>query len=63
MTIYIEGKLRTRSWDDKEGHKRYTTEVVGDTFTILSKKESQSGGNNEDHTSLSGPKTGDDLPF
>lgn len=38
-TIYIEGKLRTRSWDDKEGHKRYTTEVVGDTFTILSKKE------------------------
>lgn len=63
MTIYIEGKLRTRSWDDKEGHKRYTTEVVGDTFTILSKKENQSGGSNDDHSSLSGPKTGDDLPF
>ncbi len=62
MTIYIEGKLRTRSWDDKEGHKRYTTEVVGDTFTILSKKESQSSGNNEE-SGISGPKTGDDLPF
>lgn len=62
MTIYIEGKLRTRSWDDKEGHKRYTTEVVGDTFTILSKKDNQSGGNNEE-SGISGPKTGDDLPF
>ncbi len=62
MTIYIEGKLKTRSWDDKEGHKRYTTEVVGDTFTILSKKENPSPGNNEE-SSISGPKTGDDLPF
>lgn len=62
MTIYIEGKLRTRSWDDKEGHKRYTTEIVGDTFTILSKKENnQSSGNDEPNISL--PKTGDDLPF
>ena len=62
MTIYIEGKLRTRSWDDKEGHKRYTAEIVGDTFTILSKKENTSSGNSEE-SSISGPKTGDDLPF
>lgn len=62
MTIYVEGKLRTRSWDDKEGHKRYTTEVVGDTFTILSKKESSSTNTNEDR-GIAGPKTGDDLPF
>lgn len=62
MTIYIEGKLRTRSWDDKEGHKRYTTEVVGDTFTILSKKETHSSGHN-DESGVSGSKTGDDLPF
>ncbi len=39
MTIYVEGKLRTRSWEDKEKIKRFTTEIVGDTFTILSKKE------------------------
>lgn len=62
MTIYVEGKLRTRSWDDKEGHKRYTTEIVGDTFTILSKKENNSPSANEDG-SISGSKIGDDLPF
>ncbi len=62
MTIYIEGKLKTRSWDDKEGHKRYSTEVVGDTFTILSKKENTASGTNED-SGNNGPKTGDDLPF
>jgi single-strand DNA-binding protein len=62
MTIYIEGKLRTRSWDDKEGHKRYSTEIVGDTFTILSKKENNSPTGNDDGNQ-SGPKVGDDLPF
>lgn len=37
--IYLEGKLRTRSWDDQQGNKRYTTEVVADTFTMLGKRE------------------------
>jgi single-strand DNA-binding protein len=62
MTIYLEGKLRTRAWDDKEGHKHYTTEIVGDTFTILSKKENHQSSGNEDQ-GISSPKTGDDLPF
>ena len=62
MTIYVEGKLRTRSWDDKDGNKRYTTEIVGDTFTILSKKKTNSSGSNDDGNQ-SGPKVGDDLPF
>ena len=62
MTIYVEGKLRTRSWDDKEGHKRYTTEIVGDTFTILSKKENPTT-NTSEESGNAGPKTGDDLPF
>lgn len=63
MTVYIEGKLRTRSWDDKEGNKRYSTEVVGDTFTILSKKENSNQPPNQDESHTSGPKSGDDLPF
>ncbi len=63
MTIYIEGKLRTRSWDDKEGHKRYTTEIVGDTFTILSKKENPQSSTGTEDSAISGHKTGDDLPF
>lgn len=63
MTIYLEGKLRTRSWDDKEGHKRYITEIVGDTFTIVNKKEHTNAvaGNEDSGSSLN--KTGDDLPF
>lgn len=36
--IYLEGKIRTRSWDDKEGHKRFTTEIVADTMTMLGKR-------------------------
>ena len=36
--IYLEGKIKTRSWDDKEGNKRYTTEIVGDSFTFLGGK-------------------------
>jgi len=33
--VYIEGKLTTRSWDDQDGNKRYTTEVVGRELTLL----------------------------
>jgi single-strand DNA-binding protein len=36
--IYVEGKLQTRSWEDKDGNKRYITEVVADNFTVLSNK-------------------------
>ena len=38
-TVYIEGKNRTRSYDDKQGTKRYVTEVVGDQIVLLDKKE------------------------
>ncbi|MFA6923397.1 MAG: single-stranded DNA-binding protein [Bacteroidales bacterium] len=42
--IYVEGKLRTRSWTDKENNKRYITEIIGDNFVMLgSKKEDSSG--------------------
>lgn len=33
--VYIEGRLQTRSWDDKTGQKRYTTEVVASTVQFL----------------------------
>jgi len=35
--VYIEGKLRTRSWQDQEGNNRYTTEVIADNLTLLGK--------------------------
>ncbi|PYR58540.1 MAG: single-stranded DNA-binding protein [Acidobacteria bacterium] len=33
--IYVEGRLQTRQWDDKEGNKRYTTEIRGDRIVLL----------------------------
>lgn len=43
--VYIEGKMQTRSWDDQSGQKRYTTEVVGNSFQMLGRREeSNSGG-------------------
>ena len=36
--LYIEGRIRTRSWDDQSGNKRYTTEIIADTLQLLGKK-------------------------
>lgn len=56
---YVEGRIRTRSWEDKEGMTRYTTEVLGDRFTMLGRKgENQSVAPVE----ASGDDD-DDLPF
>ncbi len=39
--IYLEGRLRTRSWEDKEGKKKFSTEIVGDNLIMLDKKSEQ----------------------
>jgi single-strand DNA-binding protein len=36
--VYIEGKIRTRHYEDREGIKRYATEIVGESFTMLGRK-------------------------
>lgn len=36
--VYVEGRIRTRSWDDQTGAKRYTTEIVADTLQLLGRK-------------------------
>ena len=41
--VYLEGKIRSRTWDDKDGNKRYTTEIFGDVLTILSRREEPTG--------------------
>ena len=68
--VYIEGRIRTRSWDDKDGVKRYTTEIQADNMTML--------GGRRDMDDSNGPSTSaqemaspdidpvdekDDLPF
>ena len=62
--VYIEGKLRTRSFEDKEGHKKYTTEVVAENFTMLGRKsdfEGPQNGNNGDKLATSTSTSNEDL--
>src|SRR6059058_3874824 len=42
--VYIEGRLRTRSWEDKEGNRKFATEVVGDNLIMLDKRSDSSAG-------------------
>lgn len=69
-TVYVEGRLQTRDWEDKEGNKRYTTEVVAQSVKFL-------GGRGGDQGASSGAKSSggksvqpaapveveDDIPF
>lgn len=48
--VYIEGKLRTRTYEDREGIRRYTTEIVAENFTLLGRKSDFSQPNNQDKT-------------
>ncbi len=66
--IYVEGKLQTRSWIDKDGNKRYITEVVADNFTVLSGRSRPEESTNHDSDPLSSILNNDtaplgDLPF
>lgn len=42
--LYIEGRIRTRSWDDQSGNKRYTTEIMADTLQLLGRRQDNQGG-------------------
>ena len=77
MQIWIEGKIRTREYDDKDGNKRRTTEIIVDTYRMLDKKEgggeggggggnyssSQASSVNEESPATSSGAADDDLPF
>ena len=42
--IYLEGRLRTRSWEDREGHKKFVTEIMADNFIMLDRRPDTHGG-------------------
>jgi single-strand DNA-binding protein len=42
--VYIEGKLRTRKWQDKDGQDRYTTEIIADAMQMLGSRSGMGGG-------------------
>jgi single-strand DNA-binding protein len=63
--VYIEGKIKTRAWDDKDGNKRYTTEIYADNMTMLGgrRDDSQVDRSNDKAPEVDIPAPEDDLPF
>jgi single-strand DNA-binding protein len=67
-TVYVEGRIQTREWEDKEGQKRRTTEVVAQTVQFLggprgaggapAREQGEAGGTDD-----ASPPPGDDIPF
>lgn len=69
-TIFVEGRLQTRKWQDKSGNDRYTTDIVCDKMQMLSPKGDRSGGESSSAPRNSGssnyeepPFQDDDIPF
>lgn len=77
--VFIEGRLRTRNWEDKDKNRRFSTEIVGDNLVMLDKRKEGGSDHVADSTDISGftspdvnvnydagttgPVTKDDLPF
>lgn len=65
--VFVEGRLQTRQWEDKDGGKRYTTEVVANTVQFLDRGQDKSAGSSPDlHTpELNAPSVSadEDIPF
>lgn len=68
--VYVEGRLQTRSWEDKQGQKRYTTEIVANTVQFLGamgeRSSTSTSGSEQDFQNF-GPEptfdTEDEIPF
>ena len=72
-SVYIEGKLQTRNWQDKDGNTRYTTEVVADNMVMMGSREGggEAGAAQPQAAAVAAPagaaasnnEGADDLPF
>ena len=58
-SVYIEGKIRARKWEDKDGNTRYTTEILGDNMTMLGGKPVA---DNVEDVIIESPKDSDNKP-
>ena len=47
--LYVEGKIRTRNYDDKDGNKKYITEIICESFKMLDGTGKKNSGDNEQH--------------
>ncbi len=68
--LYVEGRLQTRKWQDKDGVEKYSTDIISDNFTFIGSK-SDSGSNeqfskeknNDDFNQATSTNQDDDIPF
>ncbi len=62
--VYIEGRIQTRSWDDRDGNKRYTTEIVANNMQMLGGPGGKGESSPDSGTAETEPPfTDDDIPF
>ena len=67
--VYVEGRIQTRSWDDRDGNKRYTTEIVATDVQFLGSRDDAGAGRPQGSTAgdFPGPPgpgfDDDDIPF
>jgi len=59
-SVYIEGRIQTRKWQDKDGKDRYTTEIVGEKMQMLSSKD---GGGSRQNRHGTGSAGDQDIPL
>jgi single-strand DNA-binding protein len=66
--VYVEGRLRTRKWQDKNGQDRYSTEIIADQMQMLDRASGQNGGQQNAQGGVNAPPQSgydfdDDIPF
>jgi len=63
--VYIEGRIQTRKWEDKDGNARYTTEIVAREMKMLDSKGASSGSANygNQEPPVPEPRMGEEVPF
>ena len=62
-SVYIEGKIKTRKWEDKDGKTRYNTEILVDNMNMLGVKQPKEDSPSSASESVTADYKSDDLPF
>jgi len=63
-SVYLEGRLQTRKWQDRDGKDRYTTEIIGERMQMLSRKDTGREGDPPPDSFYQPPVSGgDEIPF
>ena len=62
-SVYVEGKIKTRKWEDKDGNTRYNTEILADNMSMLGGKKPQEDSSLSTPGSITSEDKSDDLPF